>query len=129
MHLTFDYDYLRSETDFTEMEELEEMEGRKEWLRTGSVPSPLRDAMMSSSPNNLPSSVIFLVLVAAVAGKKTIHFVINFLEHDMNLQYDMIIIQFSHISGGANTVGSDRDVCDEAKVIIQIYIFFYNFNF
>ena len=58
MHLTFDYDYLRSETDFTEMEGLEEVEGmeemeeRKEWLRTGSVPSPLRDAMMSSSAKN-----------------------------------------------------------------------------
>ena len=71
-------------------------------------------------PTNMNFSVIFLVLVAAVAGKKTNHFVINFLEHDMYLQYDMIIIQFSHISGGANTVGSDRDVCDEAKVIIQI---------
>ena len=68
-------------------------------------------------------SVIFLVLAAAVAGKKTNHFVINFLEHDMYLQYDMIIIiiiQFSHIAGGANTVGSDRDMCDEAKVIIQV---------
>ena len=84
MHLTLDYDYLRSETDFTEMEGLEEMEGmeemegRKEWLRTGSVPSPLRDAMMSSSPNHLPSSVIFLVLVAAVTSNANLMtFVIN----------------------------------------------------
>ena len=69
---------MRSETDFTEMEGVEEMEGRKEWLRTGSVPSPLRDAMMSSSTINLPSSVIFLVLVAAITSNANlITFVIN----------------------------------------------------
>ena len=36
-------------------------------------------------PTNMNLSVIFLVLVAAVTGKRTTHFVINFLDHDMNL--------------------------------------------
>ena len=47
-------------------------------------------------PTNMNFSVIFLVLVAAVAGKKTNHFVINFLEHDMYMyMYNMIWLSYN----------------------------------
>ena len=68
-----DYDYLRSETDLTVTEGMEEAEGMEEM----ELRSPLRIAL-SSSTNNLSSSVIFLVLVAAIAGNANlITFVIN----------------------------------------------------
>ena len=78
VHLSLDYDYLRSETDFTGMEEMEEAEGMEK-MEEMELRSPHHYARRrSSSTNNLPSSVIFLVLVAAIAGNANlITFVIN----------------------------------------------------